>query len=66
MKATIVLVVFLLITVLFCLFVAKSTLNLDTMKFTVERPLTGMLLFCTIIAAMIEEKVIEKIFDLFC
>lgn len=45
------------------LYIAKASLNLDTMTFKVERPVTGLLTFCAIIAAMIEDKIIEKLIN---
>lgn len=62
MKQILILLLLLLILVSAALFVGKTSLNLDTMKFKIERPLTALLFFATLLAAMIEEKIIERFF----
>ncbi len=43
-------------------FIGKSEINLDTMEFKIERPVTALLFFTTVIALIIEEKLIEYLF----
>ena len=37
------------------LFIGKTTVNLDTMSFHVERPITALLFYATVLAALIED-----------
>ena len=37
------------------LFIGKTTVNFDTMSFHIERPITAMMFYATVLAALIED-----------